>query len=135
MEKNTGRELNETELAGIAGGRGTALGLADWAMRAVGWDFVWGGSEPGGVDSAGLIFSYAGGARHPEDMFRIAPEKGTISSIPDTPGIGVYKYGHVGVYVGGGMCVCALNEEEGVVYRGLAAGGWTHWFRIAGVEY
>lgn len=132
----TRNELSERELEAVTGG-GTGAGMAAWAQRAYAerWGFVWGGSAPGAVDSAGLIFSFAGGPRNTEAMFAAATEKGPISTMPDVPGLGLYMFGHVGVYVGGGMCVDARTEDVGVALSPIDSCGWTMWFRIAGVEY
>ena len=48
-----------------AGASGTGAGLAEHALNAYyeGWDYVWGGTEPGGVDCTGLIWMYCGGSR------------------------------------------------------------------------
>lgn len=133
MENN----LSERELEQVVGGSGTGAGMAEWAWHAYEeqWPYVWGGAAPGGVDTSGLIFSYAGGARSSEAMFAAASEKGVISTLPEQPGIGVYTYGHVGVYVGNGTVISAENEAVGITARPVSAGGWTHWFRISGVSY
>ena len=39
-------------------------------------------------------------------------DQGSVGSLPDVPGIGLYQSGHVGVYVGNGMAVSARNEDE-----------------------
>ena len=129
--------LNDEDLKQIVGGVGTGAGMADWALRAYneGWSYVWGGASPGSVDASGLISSYAGTAHNAEAMFATAPVSGSISTMPDIPGIGVYMPGHVGVYVGGGMAICALNESVGIVCKPCSGTSWTHWFQIPGVSY
>ena len=130
-------ELSEKKLEQVVGGSGTGAGMASWALRAYneGWSYVWGGAAPGGVDASGLIYSYAGGARTSEAMIANASVSGPISTMPDQPGLGLYKSGHVGVYVGGGMAVSAENESVGVTISSIGVGGWTLWFRIPGVDY
>ena len=129
--------LNDDELEQIVGGTGTGAGMANWAQRAYneGWSYVWGGASPGSVDASGLISSYAGTAHNAEAMFAAAPVKGPIATMPDIPGIGVYMLGHVGVYVGNGMTICALNESDGIAYKPCSAMPWTQWFQIPGVSY
>lgn len=129
--------LNDDELEQIAGGAGTSVGMANWAQRAYheGWPYVWGGAMPGAVDASGLISSYAGTAHNAEAMFAAAPAKGSMSTMPDIPGLGLYMPGHVGVYVGDGMVVCALNKSEGVVCNPLSSLSWTQWFQIPEVAY
>ena len=39
-------------------------------------------------------------------------DQGSVGSLPDVPGLGLYTPGHVGVYVGNGMAVSARSEDE-----------------------
>jgi cell wall-associated NlpC family hydrolase len=70
-------------------------------------------------------------------LFREAKEKGKISSLPEIPGVLVWKDGHVGVYVGNGDVVeCTLGTRgDGVVFSLLKKGGWTHWLKLPEIEY
>lgn len=130
-------ELNDTVLGAVTGGAcGTGAGMAAWAENAVGWNYVWGGSGPSGVDCSGLICGYAYGCpRTSEAMFATAPVKGPISSMPELPGLGLYMPGHVGVYLGGGMAVDARNEDAGVCRGSISSLPWTQWFEIPGISY
>jgi hypothetical protein len=71
------------------------------------------------------------------DWYEIAPEKGTIDTIPEIPGLGVYKKGHIGVYIGKGkVCECTLtSKHDGVVVTNLKDVKWTHWLKIKGIDY
>ena len=130
-------ELNDNVLGAVTGGASaTGAGMAVWAENAVGWSYVWGGSEPGCVDCSGLIYGYAYGCPHSsEAMFAAAPKKGPIGSMPDISGLGLYMPGHVGVYLGGGMAVDARNESAGVCKSSISGMPWTHWFEIPGINY
>ncbi len=70
-------------------------------------------------------------------LYAAAKEKGKISTMPETPGLIVYKSGHVGVYIGGGKVIeCTLGKRgDGIVKTDLNAAGWTHWLKIPEVEY
>lgn len=131
------RKLNDNELEAVSGGKVTNAGMVEWAIKAYGerWSYVWGGSSPGAVDSSGLIYSYSGGARTTEAMYGTSVERGSISTMPEIPGLGLYQPGHVGVYVGSGMCIHAKSEQTGVVYESVSANHWTSWFKIPGIEY
>ena len=132
------RILSEEELEAIVGGAPSGGDMASWAWNAYnsGWQFVYGGSRAGAVDASGLIYSLVGGGcRTTEAMFANAPQKGPISSLPETPGLGLYMPGLVAVYVGGGMCICALNEDVGVTKMSVSAMPWSAWFEIPGVDY
>ncbi len=120
-----------------ASASGSGAGLTNWAYRAYdeGWSYVWGGSSVGAVDCSGLIYSYAGGARVTEDMIAASPESGSIDTIPRIHGLGLYQYGHVGVYVGGGMGIDARDEISNVCIESISTKSWTNWFKVSGVSY
>lgn len=67
--------------------------------------------------------------------YTAAHNKGKINTMPDRPGLGVYKPGHIGVYVGGGYVVESRGVDYGVVKTRLADRGWTHWLEIPYIEY
>ena len=120
-----------------ASASGSGAGLVSWAYRAYNehWKYVWGGASVGSVDCSGLIYSYAGGERVTESMIAASPESGSISSIPRIHGLGLYQYGHVGVYVGGGMGIDARDEISNVCLDSISNKSWTQWFKISGVSY
>lgn len=69
--------------------------------------------------------------------YNIASEKGKIDTIPEIPGIAVYKKGHIGVYIGDGkVCECTLtSKHDGVVITDLKDVKWTHWLKIKWMDY
>ncbi len=68
-------------------------------------------------------------------MYQNATVKGTISTMPDTPGLAVWMDGHIGVYIGNGEVVEACNTKKGVVKTQLAGRGWTHWLEVPYINY
>ena len=68
-------------------------------------------------------------------MYDAATVKGEISTIPDTPGLAVWKDGHIGIYIGDGNVVEAYGTERGVIRSVLSDGGWTHWLEVPGIIY
>lgn len=52
---------------------------------------------------------------------------GSIDSLPDVPGILLFKPGHVGVYIGGGLAVEAEGFSYGVVETKVSKRPWTEW--------
>lgn len=68
-------------------------------------------------------------------MYENATEKGTIDTIPEIPGLAVWKEGHIGVYIGEGEVVEAYRTTSGVIRSKLANGGWTHWLKIPYINY
>jgi len=72
------------------------------------------------------------------EMYNIAKESGTISTIPDIPGICVYKKGHIGVYIGSNTVIEAHSTSTGVIQtplKGLSATAWTHWLMVPQINY
>lgn len=72
-----------------------------------------------------------------ESMKKAAEKSGKIATIPEIPGIGVYKKNHVGVYIGNGRVTeCTLGSRgDGVVETALRSVAWTDWFYIPGISY
>lgn len=73
-----------------------------------------------------------------------ASKTGTIDTMPDVPGIAVFRANaktpktkeHIGVYVGGGLVVDARGSNTGVVIGTLQSyGKWTHWAYLDDVDY
>ena len=62
-------------------------------------------------------------------------ERGSISTMPDIPGILVFMSGHVGVYAGGGKVIEARGFHYGVVETDLKKRGWTSWGKCPWIAY
>ena len=63
--------------------------------------------------------------------------RGPLSSMPDVPGVCVFRadLGHVGVYVGGGKVVEAMGHKWGVVETDLHRRNWTLWGMPDWIDY
>lgn len=70
-----------------------------------------------------------------DGMYQAAKEKGSISSIPEIPGLAVWHSGHIGVYIENGEVIEAMGTKYGVVRTKLASRGWTHWLKIPYIDY
>lgn len=68
-------------------------------------------------------------------MYYSASDSGTIDTIPEIPGLAVWKDGHIGVYIGNGEVIEAMGTHYGVVKTQLQGRGWTHWLKIAFINY
>ena len=68
-------------------------------------------------------------------MYQKCPVKGPIATIPERPGLVVWKDGHIGVYVGNGVVVESRSVEWGVVRTFLKDRPWTNWGECHLVDY
>lgn len=64
-----------------------------------------------------------------------ATEKGTIKTMPDIPGLAVWKEGHIGVYIGNGEVIEARGFDYGVQKYKLSDRPYTKWLKIPELEY
>lgn len=70
-----------------------------------------------------------------DGMFDNAVTKGIISTMPDTPGLAVWREGHIGIYIGNGYVVEAKGTRYSVCTTQLSRGTWTHWLEIPYISY
>ena len=70
-----------------------------------------------------------------DTMYYNASEKGSISTIPEIPGLAVWKSGHIGIYIGNGQVIHASGTMIGVIQSPLGETGWTHWLKIPYINY
>ena len=68
-------------------------------------------------------------------MFHAATVTGTIDTIPERPGLAVWRDGHIGVYIGEGYVIEAMGTKYGVVKTKLAERSFTHWLEIPNIDY
>ena len=61
--------------------------------------------------------------------------KGTIVTLPELPGLILWKNGHVGIYIGNGEAIEAKGFSYGIVKTKVKGRGWTHWFRSPYIDY
>ena len=68
-------------------------------------------------------------------MYAKCAVRGPIATIPEKPGLVVWKDGHIGVYVGNGVVVESRSVEWGVVRTFLKDRPWTNWGECFLVDY
>lgn len=70
-------------------------------------------------------------------LYAACSRTGDIGSIPEIPGVCVFKgdMGHVGVYVGKGMVIEALGHAYGVVTSALGSRPWAYWGMPKWIDY
>ncbi|MFA5676315.1 MAG: peptidoglycan-binding domain-containing protein [Christensenellales bacterium] len=70
-----------------------------------------------------------------DTLFSRCTETGTIKTIPEIPGLIVWKKGHIGVFVGGGYVIEARGYKYGVVKTKVSGRPWTHWGKLKDIIY
>ena len=112
-----------------------------------------------GWDCIGLIIGYKWGDYHQgKPECRVKGEhwstaqliemdglvKGSIDTLPERPGLVLFKKGHVGVYIGDGRVIECTNRDPetgqlgaggGIVETALSDVPWTHWLEFPGICY
>jgi hypothetical protein len=68
-------------------------------------------------------------------MYELARVKGKLDTLPEVPGIMLWKEGHAGVYMGGGRVIEARGFDYGVVETKLHERSWGAWYQLPGCEY
>ena len=63
-------------------------------------------------------------------MIEYCEKTGPISTIPDIPGLVVWKSGHIGVYVGSGYTIEMRGFAYDCVKRKVEDGPWTKWGKL-----
>ena len=72
-------------------------------------------------------------------MFTWAKSKGmdwgTIDTLPEIPGLALYKDGHAGYYIGNGYAVEWQGFNWGCVNTQVKKRPWTHWYKLPFIDY
>ena len=70
-----------------------------------------------------------------DQMYAQATEKGSMSTMPEIPGILVHTPGHIGIYIGNGYAIEAMGTKYGVVKTAVASRNWTGWCKNPYINY
>ena len=71
-------------------------------------------------------------------MYSRAKEKGDISTIPEIPGILVWRNNHIGVYIGNGLVIESKGTKYGVIESKVSnvnSNGWKGWCKCLYIDY
>lgn len=89
----------------------------------------------GGIVSAFREFDPKYSDRTANTFYSQCTEKGAVKTIPEAPGLCVWRDGHIGIYEGSGNVIEFRGTEYGCVRTKLSARNFTHWGRLRDVEY
>ncbi|MET3902399.1 cell wall-associated NlpC family hydrolase [Paenarthrobacter sp. 4246] len=107
-----------------------ASGLAAIAYTGIGHPYVWGGTTPNGWDCSGFtqwVYAQAG-----ISIPRVNAWTAMKPTSTPAPGDLVMQNGgaHVGIYVGNGMMISALNPGQGTLLHSAASTGTSSFFTL-----
>jgi cell wall-associated NlpC family hydrolase len=105
-------------------------GIAGLAYTGIGRPYVWGGTTPNGWDCSGFtqwVYAQAG-----ISIPRVNAWTAMKPTSTPQPGDLVMQNGgaHVGIYVGNGMMISALNPSQGTLLHAVAATGSSAFFTM-----
>jgi peptidoglycan endopeptidase LytE len=128
---STAASLTPGALPGTLSGAPPAV---QQALQYVGYPYVWGGTTPAGFDCSGFVYFIENrpGRPFPRDIFsqydagphptgQLQPGDLLFFQDTDEPGLS-----HVGIYMGNGQFVHAIDEAHGV---GISSFSESYWFR------
>lgn len=70
-----------------------------------------------------------------DQIYAQAAEKGSMSNMPEIPGLILHANGHVGIYIGNGYAIEAMGTKYGVVKTAVASRNWTGWCKNPYINY
>ena len=116
-EEEARKEQEEQAAAAAAAVASTGQAVIDYACQFIGNPYVWGGTSlTDGADCSGFVQSvYAHfGVSLPRTSYEMRSAGYEVSYEEALPGDLVLYDGHVGLYMGDGNIVNAMNEEQGI---------------------
>lgn len=77
-----------------------------------------------------------------DQMYQAAKDAGTLNTdygsmdtMPEIPGLMLWKEGHAGVYIGNGYVIEAMGTQKGVVKTEVDGRGWQGWCKLPYIDY
>ena len=134
LYKSKKKQYKDHYTASRASGYKKDIAAGKWCADCVGMikAFFWSGDVcegPSKYASNGCPDTSANG------MIGLCKQTGDIETLPDVPGLVVWKPGHIGVYIGGGYTIEMRGFAYDCVKRKVSAGPWTKWGRLPMLDY
>lgn len=102
--------------------------IVEYCYSKLGCDYVWAAEGPYAFDCSGLVkkaYEQVGISLIHQSGYQ--GREGVYTSLENAqPGDILWKQGHVGIYVGNGLCIHASTYGVGVIVSGLYDVGWDH---------
>ncbi len=109
------------------------IAAGKWAADCIGLakGYMWWDAQKGGARYAsnGCPDLSANG------MHYAAEERGDMDTLPEMPGIMLWKSGHAGIYIGDGWAVEERGFDYGCVKTKVKERGWQGWYKLPGLTY
>lgn len=116
----------QTQSAGVSNVEGARAAVLAAAQQGIGGSYVWGGKTYGAWDCSGFVsWVYAqAGVNLTAYTYTMATE--LVPTSTPQPGDIVFTngYAHVGIYVGDGKMISALNPAQGTLETAVDGGGF-----------
>lgn len=106
-----------------------------WLQDCARWIGKMAADCSGGIVGAFRSVHPTYGDRTANTFYNQCAEKGKIATIPETPGLCVWRDGHIGIYEGNGNVLEFRGTEYGAVRTRLKDRTFTHWGRLRDVDY
>lgn len=125
---------------GPASAKGSLAAVVPYAYKGLGHSYVWGGTSfANGWDCSGFAqwaFAQAGFYLPRVSQWEVLAPTNTprpgdlVTQRPDGPN----HWAHVGIYIGDGMMISALNPDQGTIIHSVGPPGTSWYFTLPGTE-
>ena len=97
--------------------------------------YGWFNAATGGIDyGSNGVPDYSANQMY-RDAVNKGADHGTISNMPEIPGLVLWKEGHTGIYIGGGYAIEAMSTSKGVGKTKVDGRGWQAWYKLPYYDY
>lgn len=106
-----------------------------WTVDCARWIGKMAADCSGGIVCAMREYNPGYGDRTADTFFNQCTESGKIKTLPEVPGLCLWRKGHIGIYEGGGYAIEFRGTDYGCVRTKVSQRNFTHWGRLRDVDY